>query len=359
MTTDVRRRITLDPRCKFVYASFYIQGLRELFGPGQVRFGGGPFQDLKQKSPRWDFDHYMAFHIAPEDLRIVIDYGDKNEVSESAVAWSDIYAKINLKTGWRNDATAEMQKKILPVGPGFGINDYPRHSLYALCLRNRLKSLLLPGRSPFREFLSGYNWARIRRPENEYRPAASSGDFVFHASSFYGSKQAHGEETNDMRRRFIETVKRQPGVQFEGGLFRAPADSSEYADVAATRYYSGDEYLEMTARSALVFNTPAAWGCHGWKLGEYFALGKAILSTNFANDPPPGVKHGENIHLVSSPGDIELAAKKILDDRDYRSHLEANAHKLYREKLAPAKVVQEIISFSGLSSQAEASSAAG
>ena len=35
-----------------------------------------------------------------------------------------------------------------------------------------------------------------------------------------------------------------------------------------------------------VFNTPAFWDCHGWKLGEYMALGKCIISTPLSNELP-------------------------------------------------------------------------
>ena len=58
---------------------------------------------------------------------------------------------------------------------------------------------------------------------------------------------------------------------------------------------SGDpkEYLEKIQQSKLVFNTPAFWDCHGWKLGEYMALGKCIISTPISNELPTPIEYSD------------------------------------------------------------------
>ena len=42
-----------------------------------------------------------------------------------------------------------------------------------------------------------------------------------------------------------------------------------------------NEWISKTKQSAIVFNTPAFWSCHGWKLGEYLAMGKCIISVRY------------------------------------------------------------------------------
>ena len=42
-------------------------------------------------------------------------------------------------------------------------------------------------------------------------------------------------------------------------------------------------YIDNTKKSLIVFNTPSCWDCHGWKLGEFLAMGKAIISTPITN----------------------------------------------------------------------------
>ena len=84
--------------------------------------------------------------------------------------------------------------------------------------------------------------------------------------------------------------------------------------------------------SAFVFNTPAFWDCHGWKLGEYLALGKCIISTPLSNDLPAPLVHGVHIHYVQpNEESIREAVEYILSHKEYRKTLERNA-KSYWDK---------------------------
>jgi glycosyltransferase involved in cell wall biosynthesis len=86
------------------------------------------------------------------------------------------------------------------------------------------------------------------------------------------------------------------------------------------------EWLEKTKQSAVVFNTPAFWNCHGWKLGEYLALGKCIVSTKLQNDLPFPLEHGKNIHFVENNQDaMGEAIEYIISHPDYRQKLESGA----------------------------------
>lgn len=86
------------------------------------------------------------------------------------------------------------------------------------------------------------------------------------------------------------------------------------------------EWMKKTKRSVLVFNTPAFWDCHGWKLGEYLAMGKCIVSTRLSNDLPAPLEHGKNIHFVENSQEaMKEAVKYIVDHPDYRMKLEQGA----------------------------------
>ena len=75
-----------------------------------------------------------------------------------------------------------------------------------------------------------------------------------------------------------------------------------------------------------MFNTPAFWNCHGWKLGEYLAMGKCILSTALSNDLPAPLVHGEHIHFVDNDqAAMHDALCYILSHPDYQHHLEQAA----------------------------------
>ena len=52
-----------------------------------------------------------------------------------------------------------------------------------------------------------------------------------------------------------------------------------------------------------MLNTPGVSGCLGWKLGEYLALGKAIISTPIQRQLLADLEHGTHIHVVDGSED--------------------------------------------------------
>lgn len=336
----------------------YLWGLEQVLGRRAVSFSMTPFRDLAQSDAEDDFDQYMAF-VDDNGCRYVIDYRDKSDIRKEALEWCDVYGKINYRQSVVDLLEETQRRKVHPVGPNFGINQWSFLSLYSTFLLNRLKVGWAPNWPVgWRAFLAGYNWTRNRRSIREYLPAQGDPGYVFHASRFYRD-HSHGEQTNDARARFVRAARACPGVVVEGGLVVRHGNASGYEDVSLQEGFATSAYLEKTARSAIVFNTPAAWGCHGWKLGEYMALGKAIVSMPFVNDLPPGIEHAKNIHIVNGPDELDEAVRLVLQDHSYRRALEENARCYFDACLAPERVVRRILSLGQNSSALSGKSCAG
>ena len=109
------------------------------------------------------------------------------------------------------------------------------------------------------------------------------------------------------------------------------------------KYFPSEQYLLNTKKSAFVFNTPAAWACHGWKLGEYLAMGKAIISTPFVNEMPEKMVHGENILFVNNENEMRDAVNLLLSENDLRVRLEKSAKEYYQKWLKPDVVINRLI----------------
>ena len=86
--------------------------------------------------------------------------------------------------------------------------------------------------------------------------------------------------------------------------------------------------------------------CHGWKLGEYLALGKAIISTPILNELPEKLEHGKNIYYVNGDlKEIEEAINRLLNDKNLREHLERGAYSYYKRNVAPLSVITKLIDY--------------
>lgn len=105
--------------------------------------------------------------------------------------------------------------------------------------------------------------------------------------------------------------------------------------------------LEPKEKKVLQFgnNTPAVHFCHGWKLGEYFCLGKIILSTNFQNNIPNGIQDRKNILFVD-PKNIEEIINTITNDISFQNELQQNALSYWKNSACPQKVIEHLISYS-------------
>src|SRR5690606_9470323 len=127
-------------------------------------------------------------------------------------------------------------------------------------------------------------------------------------------------------------------VHFEGGFWvsdPAHPQFSEFKHLIFKKRYPLKQYVEKTKRSALVFNTPAVHNCHGWKLGQFLAMSKAIITTPFQNELPVAMRHGENVHFINNQEELEVALNTLLYDETYRNKLEEGAKSYYEMYAAP------------------------
>jgi glycosyltransferase involved in cell wall biosynthesis len=93
-----------------------------------------------------------------------------------------------------------------------------------------------------------------------------------------------------------------------------------------------------------VFNSPAVHACLGWKLGEFLALGKAILSLPLSRAMPSPFVHGEHVHYVADEEPaMRDAIERLLRDHPYRARLEIGARRYYLEYLSPERAIQRLL----------------
>lgn len=343
------KKVFIDPTSGIWYSSFYIKGLYDVFGEKNVSFSSEYFGELKRKEESHSFDHYMAFVVISLDniiSKYIIDFRDKPSVKESAYFWCDKYAKINFNL---NLTDKRYHDKIISIPPGFGIKIWNFWETAFYCFSNLMKCRL----SPIVTFVNYFNDYR-----HQYkRPALSDlvsftgtqtnlnfRPYVFMAGTLWEQMNCI-EGTNLLRKTFIEVCKTLD-CDFEGGFFASPDHPQfiEFKEFIFNKRFSIPSYFRKTKLSAFVFNTPAVYNCHGWKLGEYLAMGKAIVSTPISNQLPEVLTHGKNIHIVSTADQLKQALKLLLkDDDSYRKMLEDGARDYYEKYCSPEKVIENLV----------------
>lgn len=336
--------VYIDPSVRIKYASFYIKGLYDIFGKENVRFSRKYFKDLKRRTESHSYDHYMAFvtETGKEINKYIIDFRDKRSVKQSAYNWCDKYAKINFSPLLTNK---RFHQKIVSIPPGFGINIWGKFDMAYYCISNLLKCKLSPLVSLKTHLLDYY--LQMNRPAladyNSQFSGKVDSPYVFMIGTLWNHDNCT-LKTNLLRRKFVEICKLMK-LNFEGGFFSSIHNPQyeKYKNLIFTERYSTMEYLEKTKKSTFVFNTPAVHDCHGWKLGEYLAMGKAIISSPLSNELPEPMIHGKNIHFVSNVNEMQNSISLLLSENSYRKILEDGARDYYLKFGSPKAVINNLV----------------
>lgn len=339
-------KIYIDPSSNIIYSSYYIKGLYEVFGKINVAFSMGYFKTLNKKKDDYSHNSYMAFVIVNKGKKnkVVIDFGDDYPIRENAYHWCDIYAKINYDP---EQTLAYFKEKTHSIPPGFGIKIWNVSDAIHYCFSNLFKLNFRPQislKNYFRSYLSQIKQLRLESFLPDQKEKSVWESYVFFVASLWPHANCL-TGTNIYRKMFIESCIKSK-LQFEGGFWVTDTGHpqfKEFKQLTFSRRYPLKEFIEKTKKSLFVFNTPAVHNCHGWKLGQFLAMNKAIISTSFQNILPEALEHGKNIHYVKDENEMESAVKQILTDEEYRRKLEEGARAYFLKYATPASVITSII----------------
>lgn len=315
-------KMTVHPMVSPRYYGYYLQGFREEFG-WDARLSTKGFPTLTDPKAG------MAA-VLPEGQRIFVAANDHAVVDPKVIAWADVVAQVNV------DPHADRSPKVLPIGPSFGTPWSSRPSLAAFVIRAGV--MTSPPRIPamLRDYLRHQS---DREPLAAYVPGVSDPTRLFFLANYWGN----APEANRRRLGFLQAAQQVPGISLAGGVWSPTPMPFEYEPFRLTARVPHPDYVARTRESALVFNTPAVHACLGWKLGEFLALGKAIVSTPLGREMPGRFAHGEHLHVVEHEAEMVEAIALIVNDYHYRATLERNARAYWESYLAPRSVARRIV----------------
>lgn len=337
------KEIVIDPRFSYYYASFYLYGLHQVYA--NCKFSRKCFSELSFEKLGHSNDRllcYVVKSISGEVRKIVIDYRDQTSIVDSFYDWADVYAKINVN---EEETVVSDASKLKLIAPGFGIRYYNLIQTISHAISNFLFMKLGHARVNVsaKDFLKDYvlTWYR-RRPYKEYHlnSIKERDNYVFFVSTLWRHKNCI-EHTNPLRALFMRTCKKL-GLNFEGGFYISQSGNSAatdgYEDLLLHERVELKDYIVKTRQSLFVYNVPSCLNCHGWKLGEFLAMGKAIISAPLYNKLPDD---GSQIMLpVDTEQELKDAIILLTKNTDKRKLLEANASAYYKKFVSPEAVIE-------------------
>lgn len=337
--------VYVDPLVNVNYAGFYIHGFYQIVGVKNVIFTNKPFLSLENRK--------YCLNFVMDNKKYCIDFGETSDVKPKEYAWCDVYGHVNANL---KNTPAEFHEKLVSLPPSFGIKLWSHADSFIYAWKNMWKTFYKV--FPFKFIVNYRKQCRYRVYYEEYDNSAPvDKNYIFHLSSIWPNDDWERNDPgfNEANSNFIKACNAVQGLNFDGGLtFSEKVSCSPSLNkFKCEGSVSVKEYLEKTRKSILAFNTPFSNGSHGWKLGEFMALGKAIVSLPLVNDLPEPLVHGENIHFVENNVEaIKEAILKIKNDDDYRAKLEKGARE-YWEKYGTSTKSLELLRTFHLSTQAQ------
>lgn len=341
-------KIVVDPRFDIRYLSYYLKGLTELFPKAKVIWK--VFPELTINGEHNEFYRYLVCQLvnrSGEVKRVVVAAKDNNQIDQQYYDWCDVYGLINLRP---EDVHLS---KIVAVGPGFGIRLWGTAKTVIMGLANYNKSKGYIDK-PFKRFILDYLYLPARRLAlQDYEQCGlEDNDYVYSLNTlWYGEFEM--KYTNKFRGAFLKACQA-IYPKFEGGFFYIDSVSdasvpgysnylTEWKDFIVHRRIPMAEYMEKLRKSALVFNTPSVDMCHGWKIGEYLAMGKVIISTPFINVMPEDFQNGLQYVEVSSEKDIYRVVEELRQDSKRCEELKRQARDFYNHVCSPSAAMSRVL----------------
>ena len=284
------KKVFIDPRSNYLYSSFYILGLKKIFGKRNIHFSTNYFTSVDMSNYKHSNDRILLFVIKSNNdkKKIAIDFRDEANLIDNAYEWSDLYAKINVNVNGYNELP-DMGEKVFCIAPSFGIRIDSIMNLFFRMLCNLFLCFVNGWKIGvnIKQYCMSYLRTIRRANINKYMYKKNTGNYLFFVSSLWADKNCL-KTVNPTRASYVRLSKKNKFIDFEGGLVDKTNNSkfNEYDDVKLKDRYTIEEYILKSIKSIFVFNTPAVSNCHGWKLGEYLMMGQTIISTPIKNKLP-------------------------------------------------------------------------
>ena len=343
----------IDPRCDIRYAAFYIYGLYQTLGKHNVKFSGQYSRQVSFDESDYVIDRILLCTFVEKDCvvkKVAIDARDPRTFMEKAYQWCDIYAKTNYKS---TEDNGTHQEKLLLLPPSFGFRIWnPLETIIRgvwntyLAYKTKQFGTITHLKVTFRNYI----WLILRREYLAQYLTPSllndiSDNYAFLIASLWNYQECI-QHTNKLRYQFANMMAVNDSIRFEGG-FLIHCLSAEVPDgwewLCTKKRVKPSEYIAKTKKSFCVFNTPAVRDCHGWKLPEFLAMGKAIITTPLSNDLSVELVENQDLLIVNNEKDLQKAIESLLYDKALRQKLEQSARQYWDKIANPKSVILSIL----------------
>lgn len=160
------------------------------------------------------------------------------------------------------------------------------------------------------------------------------------------NRTSHYHSVNEMRAHCVRALRSEFGGKFTGGFSHTDFAKSKYPDCLApdSKLTSKSQYLELLKRFPICVTSGGLHGSIGWKMGEYVALSKAIVTERLSYQVPSPFEEGENFLAYDTPDGCVAAVRRLMDDPGLRTSMMQKNREYFLQHLRPDVLVLRTLS---------------
>lgn len=145
---------------------------------------------------------------------------------------------------------------------------------------------------------------------------------------------------NDMRAKCIRSLKKEFRNRFIGGFTPNEYTINNYNDCISQGISTvKSEFMKQVKQSDICIATLGLHKSNGWKLGEYIAASKGIVTEKMYYDVPGDFKKGDNYLDFENVDQCIENVYNLIDNPQYLYNMKINNFIYYHKYLRPDKIV--------------------
>ena len=189
--------------------------------------------------------------------------------------------------------------------------------------------------------LEGYEDIPRRIPDGPILFATQAWDpYGDHGQRYSEDHVAERIEINNMRVECIRLLRQEFGSRFVGGLVPSAYSVKHYPeDILPSDMSKKANFLQLVKQAGICVTTMGLHQSNGWKLGEYVAASKAIVSERLRYVVPGDFSHGRNYLEFDDPQECVGRVAQLISDTPTREEMQVSNYHYYHHHLRPDRLV--------------------
>jgi hypothetical protein len=343
----------MNLKCELIVNSD-VEHLRQIYTGFNLLHAQG-FLQLKQTIPneflqdktdgdRWtNYKFFNTKVILNEKTTVIYDTHDWNWIDEEILSEADFYFKRSYDENFVSQL--EEGNKVFPLGLNYQVTSREKDFFQVQ------RAAFYSGKDRIKAFIKGLHLGKGETEQlvnmESYPQFDLPPKVLFMARAWDTNlienktgKEAV-EQINETRAECIRRLRKEFGMNFFGGLAHEDYAVKNFKDCLLPdgNLSNKRKYLEILKDFPICIATTGLNGSNGWKLGEYVAFSKAIVTEPLQFKVTGDFKKEANYLEFAAPEEVVKSVARLFEDEKLRLAMMMNNFKYYQSYVKPDALV--------------------